>query len=153
MVTGRQPPGARHQLRMLRMLTAARENGRAFSLVACTMLTRSRKANAIAQGKATAHEMVRQAWLRIAGIDVRLHASFALICLWSPALRRDTGSLWGVLNGVTLVLLLFLCVLLHEFGHELTARRFGIGTRHITLWPIGGIALLEAIRPAGTGRS
>ncbi|MFO1106834.1 MAG: site-2 protease family protein [Amaricoccus sp.] len=83
---------------------------------------------------------------RIAGIDVRLHASFALICLWVAWLSwRDTGSLWGVLNGVTLVLLLFLCVLLHEFGHALTARRFGIGTRHITLWPIGGIALLEAI--------
>lgn len=83
---------------------------------------------------------------RIAGIDVRLHASFALICLWIGWLSwRETGSLWGVLNGVALVLLLFLCVLLHEFGHALTAQRFGIRTRHITLWPIGGVALLEAI--------
>lgn len=83
---------------------------------------------------------------QVAGIDIRLHASFALICLWIAWLSwRRTGSVAGVLNGLALVLLLFLCVLLHEYGHALTARRFGIGTRHITLLPIGGVALLERI--------
>lgn len=83
---------------------------------------------------------------RVAGIDVRLHASFALICAWIGWLAwRDTQSLGGVMNGLALVLLLFACVLMHEYGHALTAQRFGIGTRHITLLPIGGVALLERI--------
>ena len=83
---------------------------------------------------------------RYAGIDVFLHWSFALLIGWVAILSwRGTHSLIGVRDGVLVVLGLFLCVTLHEYGHALTARRFGIGTRRITLLPIGGVALLEAM--------
>lgn len=83
---------------------------------------------------------------RFAGIDVFLHASFPLVLAWIGYIAwQRTGTLLGVANGMALVILLFSCVLLHEFGHALAARRFGIPTRYITLLPIGGVALLEAI--------
>ena len=83
---------------------------------------------------------------RYAGIDVFIHATFPLLLLWFGYVAWvQTGSVAGVINALTLILLLFLCVLLHEYGHALTARRFGIGTRSITLLPIGGLALLETM--------
>lgn len=83
---------------------------------------------------------------RFAGIDVYVHATFLLLLAW-VAWRAwlQSHSLAGVVSGLALILLLFLCVLLHEYGHALTARRYGIGTRSITLLPIGGLALLNAI--------
>lgn len=83
---------------------------------------------------------------RFAGIDVHLHWTFALLIGWVGYVSwQRTGTVAGAVDGVVLVLGLFLCVLLHEYGHALTARRFGIGTRRITLLPIGGVALLESI--------
>jgi Zn-dependent protease len=83
---------------------------------------------------------------RFAGIDVYVHVTFLLLLLWIGLVYwNETGSLAGVLTGLTLIILLFLCVLLHEYGHALTARRYGIRTRHITLLPIGGLALLESM--------
>ena len=83
---------------------------------------------------------------RFAGIDVYVHVTFLLLLAWVAwSYWAATGTLAGVGAELALVLLLFLCVLLHEYGHALTARRFGIGTRSITLLPIGGLALLEAI--------
>lgn len=68
---------------------------------------------------------------RFAGIDVFLHPTFLLI-LFLPAAATH----------LPLLLAMFGCVLLHEFGHALTARRFGIDTADITLYPIGGVARL-----------
>jgi Zn-dependent protease len=81
---------------------------------------------------------------RFAGIDVYVHATFLLLIGWvgySHWLERQN---WGdVLIGILFILALFLCVILHEYGHALTARRYGIRTRDITLYPIGGVARLE----------
>jgi Zn-dependent protease/predicted transcriptional regulator len=81
---------------------------------------------------------------RIAGIDLYVHATFFLLILWVVLLHASQGrSLQAVLSGVSFILVLFACVVLHEFGHALTARRFGIPTKDITLLPIGGMARLE----------
>jgi len=70
---------------------------------------------------------------RIAGIDVFVHPTFLLILL--------LPGVWEI--GLLTMAAVFGCVLLHEFGHALMARRYGIGTRDITLYPIGGVARLE----------
>lgn len=83
---------------------------------------------------------------RFMGIDVRVHATFFLLLAWFGFhYWSQTGTLAGVIEGLTLILALFLCVVLHEYGHALTARRFGIGTRDITLLPFGGVAMLAAM--------
>jgi Zn-dependent protease len=73
---------------------------------------------------------------RFAGIDVYLHPTFLLVLL-------IPGVLSGGLLSVLFVMSVFGCVLLHEFGHALMARRFGIETEDITLYPIGGVARLQ----------
>src|SRR5512145_759438 len=79
-----------------------------------------------------------------AGIDVFVHATFLLLIGWigySYWLQYET--LAKVAEGILFILALFLCVVLHEYGHALTARKYGIKTRDITLYPIGGVARLE----------
>ena len=79
-----------------------------------------------------------------AGIDVFVHATFLLIVGWYGfTYWQETRTLVGALEGVAFILLLFLAVTLHEYGHALTARKFGVKTRDITLYPIGGVARLE----------
>ncbi|EDM75519.1 SREBP protease/CBS domain [Plesiocystis pacifica SIR-1] len=81
---------------------------------------------------------------RILGIPTRIHASFALVLAWVAfSTWTSAGSGVAVAFGVGFALAVFACVLLHEFGHALVARRFGIETRRITLLPIGGVAELE----------
>jgi Zn-dependent protease len=73
-----------------------------------------------------------------------MHATFILLLVfvgWQHWIQGQ--SLAAVTRGVAFILALFGCVVLHEFGHALTARRFGIATRDITLLPIGGVARLE----------
>ncbi|MFP5344289.1 MAG: site-2 protease family protein, partial [Gammaproteobacteria bacterium] len=81
---------------------------------------------------------------RIAGIDVYVHATFFLLLIWLAwSYWLMMGALSAVLSGVGFILALFVCIVLHELGHALTARRYGIRTRHITLLPIGGVASME----------
>ncbi|ATX64457.1 site-2 protease family protein [Roseinatronobacter bogoriensis] len=81
---------------------------------------------------------------RFAGIDLFMHATFPLLFVWIGLVYwLQTGTIWGVLFGLSFIAVLFFCVVLHEYGHALTARRYGIGTRFITLLPIGGLAALE----------
>jgi Zn-dependent protease len=83
---------------------------------------------------------------RFAGIDVKVHATFALILAWVALSHwRGEGSVAAILGGLAFILALFFCVVLHEFGHALTARRYGVKTRDIILLPIGGVARLERI--------
>ncbi len=81
---------------------------------------------------------------RLAGIDVYVHATFFILIVWIGLIYWQVeGSLVAVISGVGFILALFTCVVLHELGHALTARRYGIRTRRITLLPIGGVAALE----------
>ena len=80
---------------------------------------------------------------RIAGTDVRIHITFFLLLAWFGVSAAMTGGAGAAIASVSFILAVFACVLAHEFGHVLTARRFGIGTRDITLLPIGGVASLE----------
>jgi Zn-dependent protease len=82
---------------------------------------------------------------RIAGIDVRIHLSFLLLPVIFGFLGWRDGGSGAAGESILFILLLFVCVVLHEFGHALAGRRFGIRTPDITLLPIGGVARMERI--------
>lgn len=79
-----------------------------------------------------------------AGIGLFIHATFPLLIAFAalPALMYG-GSVVQALASVAFILVLFVCVVLHEYGHALAARHYGIKTQDITLLPIGGVARLE----------
>ncbi|NNF57219.1 MAG: site-2 protease family protein, partial [Rhodothermaceae bacterium] len=88
---------------------------------------------------------------RIAGIDVFLHWTFGLLLVGAFAFFLVNGQ--GVATAAAallLILAVFGCVVLHEFGHALTARRYDVPTKDITLYPIGGVARLQRIPEAPT---
>src|ERR1051325_3816537 len=81
-----------------------------------------------------------------AGIRVYLHWTFVLLLGWILFSHVGQGHDWAeAWRSVAFILALFGCVLLHEFGHALTAKHYGIHTQDITLLPIGGIARLERL--------
>src|ERR671912_759616 len=81
----------------------------------------------------------------IAGTVVRVHMTFLLFLVWIGATQWRVGGRDAALEGVLFIVLIFACVLAHEFGHIFAARRYGIRTPEVTLWPIGGVASLERI--------
>ncbi len=82
---------------------------------------------------------------RVAGTMVRVHLTFLLFLAWIFAASYAQAGAASAWDTLLYVLLLFLCVLLHEFGHICTARAFGVTTPYVTLLPIGGVAQLERI--------
>jgi Zn-dependent protease/predicted transcriptional regulator len=80
----------------------------------------------------------------VSGISIYMHATFMILLAWVAwSYWQREHSLIMVLIGIGFILALFGCVVLHELGHALMARKFGIPTRDITLLPIGGVARLE----------
>lgn len=79
---------------------------------------------------------------RLAGIGIYVHVTFLLIVLWI-AIPEYALGLSAVAGALIYLVALFAIVVLHELGHALMARRFGVRTRDIILLPIGGVARLE----------
>src|SRR5947199_6906495 len=82
---------------------------------------------------------------RVAGIQLRIHVTFLLLIGWLAFGYYAEGGSAAAAARVLFILLLFACVVLHEFGHALAAKAYGINTPDITLLPIGGVARLERI--------
>jgi Zn-dependent protease len=80
---------------------------------------------------------------RIAGIDVRIHITFLFFLAWIALNSFLVGGADAAVLSVFFMVALFGCVLLHEFGHAVAARIYGIHTPDITLFPIGGVARLD----------
>lgn len=81
----------------------------------------------------------------VKGTSVRIHATFLLLLLWVGVAGWLAEGAAAALHTLALLLLVFLCVVLHEFGHIFAARRFGIRTPEVVLLPIGGVSRLERI--------
>jgi len=83
---------------------------------------------------------------KVSGIKIRVHWTFLLLIGWIVFLEISRGNDMGaIMWSIFFVLVLFICVILHELGHALTAQKYNIGTRQITLLPIGGVASLKSM--------
>jgi len=83
---------------------------------------------------------------KLFGIPVYLHWSFGLIIIWIMYSGQSGGLEWSETAWMGLLFMaLFGCVVLHEFGHALSARHYGVKTHDIILSPIGGIARLDRL--------
>ena len=80
---------------------------------------------------------------RLLGSELRVHVTFFLLLIWVAWAAWAEAGPEAALTNLAFVLALFACVVAHEYGHALTARRYGIATPDITLLPIGGLARLE----------
>jgi Zn-dependent protease/CBS domain-containing protein len=81
----------------------------------------------------------------IGGTAIRIHVTFLVLLLWIAIAYYLQGGTLAAVQGVAFVVLVFLCVVLHEFGHVLAARLYGVRTSDITLLPIGGVARMARI--------
>src|SRR3954453_13598374 len=81
----------------------------------------------------------------IAGTQVRVHITFLLFLGWIFFTSYAAGGAAAGWSGLAFMVLLFACVVAHEFGHIFTARAFGVATPDVTLYPIGGVARLERL--------
>ena len=80
---------------------------------------------------------------RIAGSEIRIHLTFFLLLLWIGIIHLQTDGVEGAIEAIAFICAVFACVALHELGHAIAAKRYGIKTPDITLLPIGGLARLE----------
>ncbi len=79
----------------------------------------------------------------ISGTAVRLHPTFFLLLAWIAGVQWLEAGPAAALSGVVFIVALFVCVVLHEFGHIYAAKLYGIGTADVTILPIGGVASLD----------
>lgn len=83
---------------------------------------------------------------KVSGIRISVHWTFLILIIWIVMSNLRSGLGFNeILWSITFVLTIFVCVILHELGHALTAQRFKIKTREISILPIGGVAQLESI--------
>ncbi len=83
--------------------------------------------------------------VRILGTDVKVHFTFVLLLGFLFLSWQQAGGVDAALQLTGLFLALFFCIVLHEFGHILMARHFGIRTPDVVILPIGGVARLERV--------
>lgn len=82
----------------------------------------------------------------IVGIPVQIHWSFSFLFFWVYFEGFQNGLSWKEMFTFGMLLMaLFACVVLHEFGHALAARYYGVSTKDITLSPVGGVARLSKL--------
>jgi Zn-dependent protease/predicted transcriptional regulator len=81
--------------------------------------------------------------LRLGETEIRIHLTFFLLLVWIGVAHYQVGGSAAALDGVLFISAVFGCVVLHELGHALAARHYGIRTPRITLLPIGGLAEME----------
>jgi len=82
---------------------------------------------------------------RFGGTAVKIHVTFLLLLAWIGFSAWQQGGAAAARDSLVFIILLFVCVVLHEFGHILVARRYGIQAPEVTLLPIGGVASLQAL--------
>src|SRR5262249_31392615 len=93
-------------------------------------------------------ETIEMSWSfklgRLAGIDIFVHFTFLILLGWIGIVGfMSTGSVAVAVTSLVLICAVFCIIVMHEMGHALAARYYGIQTRDITLLPIGGVARLE----------
>jgi stage IV sporulation protein FB len=82
---------------------------------------------------------------RVGGSEIRIHLTFFILLAWIGIAQYMGGGTAAAIDGVAFIIAVFACVLLHELGHAVAARRYGIATPDITLLPIGGLARLSRL--------